>query len=121
MGEVVATSFAPDESDDSERADESKRIDRCVEKGGAESIAAAGHQTEQRITGVGDGGISEEPAHIRLGERYEVADQNGERGENRDDQPPTGDHCMPGRGSLDRPKTEQQTLSQDEKGSDLRG
>src|SRR4051812_32047137 len=114
MNEIVAAGFAADKSDNSERADQSERIDSCVEKGGAKAITAAGHEAKQSIAGVGDGGVSEQPADVRLRERNEIADENREGGENGDDRAPAGNHRMPCSGSLVRLETEEQNFSQDE-------
>ena len=64
MGEVVAPGFAPHDTDDTERSDEGEGVDRRVKKSGAETFTTAGDQAEQRITGVRDSRVGEQPAHI---------------------------------------------------------
>ena len=56
---------------------------RAGEKGGAETFAPAGDQTQQRVARVRDGGISEKAPDIRLRKRNEIAEEDRKRRQNR--------------------------------------
>src|SRR2546423_7984714 len=106
MDEIVAAGFAAHQADDTKCADESKGVDRGVKEGRAKTFAAARDETEQGITCVRDGGVGEEPAHICLRERDEIADKNGKRGEHSDERAPTGHHRMPASRAMTRTETD---------------
>src|SRR5881394_163503 len=102
MGEVIATCFAADERDHCEGADQGESVNRGVEKRGAETFAPAGDETKQRVARVRDSGISKEAPDVRLRERNEIAEQDRQRRQNREEWRPAGDHRLPARATLGR-------------------
>src|SRR5207237_2731264 len=83
---IVATSFAAHDCDDSKRTNERERVNSRVEERRRKSVPASCDKSQQCIASVGDSGVCEEPPNIRLCQCDEVANQNrqsGEYGENR--------------------------------------
>ena len=70
--------------DDAESADQRDRIDRGVKKGRGKSSAAAGDESKQSVTGMRDGRVGEQSAHIFLRERDKIADKDRKCREHRE-------------------------------------
>src|SRR4030095_10863531 len=86
ISKIVATTLAAHDGDDSERTNESDRVNSRVEKRRRKSVPASGDKSKQRIASVGDSGVREESPNIGLCQCDEVANQNrqcSEHGENR--------------------------------------
>src|SRR2546428_2082351 len=67
-----------------------------------------------------DGGVSEQPTHVRLRERHEIAEQDRQRSEDGEHGRPTGEHRVPVGASTSGRKTNQHNFSKDNERSDFR-
>src|SRR5205085_10372048 len=82
--QIVAATFAANNADDCERADQSDTVDAGIKQRGRKPVAAASDETEQSVATMRDGRVSEQPTHIRLRECHKIAEQDrqgGQRGE----------------------------------------
>ena len=71
--QIIATRLASYESDHVKCTDKRKGVNRAVEQSGGESFAAANDESDQTVTGMRDGRVSKQAAHIFLRESDEVA------------------------------------------------
>ena len=120
MREIIAAGFAAHERDDAERADERECVDRRVKQRRAKAVASSSDEAEQRVAGVGDSRVGEKPADVRLRERDEIADDDGESRERGQDRRPAGDQSVPRRAALCRCETDEHDFSQHDERRHLR-
>ena len=93
-----------DDGDDGEDAEGGERVgDDVVEQRG-EALLGVGHDGEQHVAGVGDGGVGEQAAEAGLADGDEVSQQHRERGHQREHGNPAADEMAAERRCLLRPR-----------------
>ena len=118
--EIVAASFATDQRDDAECADERDSVNGRVEKRRGESSTPAGDEAKQCVTSVRDSGVGEQTTHIGLRERDEIANQDRQCGQGSEHGRPAGYHGVPVGAALHRREANQHDFSKHHERGDLR-
>ena len=79
--EIVTARLAPNRTNDGKRADQRDCVNAGVKERSRKSVAPAGDDSEQRVTAVRHGRVSEKTSHVGLRKRDEIAKQDRQRGE----------------------------------------
>ena len=105
--------------DDAERSQCGQRIGDDVIEKCAETLLRVGHDGEQHVAGMGDGGVSQQASHAALNDGDQVSQHHGERGDDGEHRDPARREVQPGGAAFRAGKADGQHLEEDEEAGDL--